>query len=70
MKCSTYQAVSVSVAPVFPKIDYLSTKSGELETVAESAGPTVGESLFENFADEIDAWARRALAANGFGDYL
>ena len=27
------------------------------------------ESLFENFADEIDAWARQALAANGFGDY-
>jgi hypothetical protein len=27
------------------------------------------ESQFEIFADEIDAWARRALAANGFGDY-
>lgn len=27
------------------------------------------ESLFENFVDEIDVWARRALAANGFGDY-
>lgn len=27
------------------------------------------ESLFENFVDEIDIWARRALAANGFGDY-
>ena len=27
------------------------------------------ESLFETFADEIDIWARRALAANGFGDY-
>ena len=25
-------------------------------------------SLFENFVDEIDAWARQALAANGFGD--
>ena len=29
----------------------------------------VRESLFENFVDEIDVWARRALAANGFGDY-
>ena len=28
-----------------------------------------GESLFETFVDEIDIWARRALAANGFGDY-
>ena len=37
------------------------------------AGPArnpVAESLFENFVDEIDAWARQALAANGFGDYV
>ena len=27
------------------------------------------ESLSENFNEEIDTWARRALAANGFGDY-
>jgi len=27
------------------------------------------ESMFETFVDEIDAWARQALAANGFGDY-
>lgn len=27
------------------------------------------ESLSENFYAEIDAWARQALAANGFGDY-
>jgi hypothetical protein len=27
------------------------------------------DSLSEIFLDEIDAWARRALAANGFGDY-
>jgi hypothetical protein len=27
------------------------------------------ESQFETFVDEIDIWARRALAANGFGDY-
>ncbi|MDH3450616.1 MAG: hypothetical protein OEO18_20950 [Gammaproteobacteria bacterium] len=27
------------------------------------------ESLFENLVDEIDVWVRRALAANGFGDY-
>jgi hypothetical protein len=27
------------------------------------------ESLSENFNEEIDIWARRALGANGFGDY-
>ncbi len=29
----------------------------------------VRESSSENFIDEIEVWARRALAANGFGDY-
>ena len=28
------------------------------------------DSLSENFINEIEAWARQALAANGFGDYL
>lgn len=27
------------------------------------------DSLSENFINEIEAWARHALAANGFGDY-
>lgn len=27
------------------------------------------DSLSESFYDEIDSWARRALASNGFGDY-
>jgi hypothetical protein len=27
------------------------------------------DSSYENFVNEIDAWARQALAANGFGDY-
>jgi hypothetical protein len=27
------------------------------------------ETPWEAFNDEIDTWARRALAANGFGDY-
>ena len=43
------------------------------EFCCPEAGPIpddtpAGESLFENFVDEIDVWARRALAANGFGD--
>jgi hypothetical protein len=27
------------------------------------------DSLSENFTNELDAWARMAFAANGFGDY-
>jgi hypothetical protein len=27
------------------------------------------DSLSENFNDEIEAWARQAMASNGFGDY-
>jgi hypothetical protein len=27
------------------------------------------ESLSENFNQEIEVWARRALASNGFGDF-
>jgi hypothetical protein len=27
------------------------------------------DSLSENFNNEIEAWARQALASNGFGDY-
>lgn len=28
------------------------------------------DSLSENFVNEIEAWARHALSANGFGDFL
>jgi hypothetical protein len=31
--------------------------------------PEHRESLSVNFLDEIDAWARHSLAANGFGDF-
>jgi hypothetical protein len=27
------------------------------------------DSLSENFNNEIEAWARHAIASNGFGDY-
>jgi hypothetical protein len=33
-----------------------------------TAGYT-GESLFLDFVNEIDAWARQALATNGFDDF-
>ena len=40
------------------------------ETHAKPDTGADGESLFVNLVDEIDAWARHALAANGFGDYV
>ena len=52
------------------KIDHPVAETDDQETSAEPEGTRVAESLFENFVDEIDVWARRALAANGFGDYL
>ena len=48
--------------------DYVSMETGEAINNAEASIQVVRESLSERFHDEIDAWARRALAANGFGD--
>lgn len=31
--------------------------------------PASSESLYRDFLDPLDAWGRRVLAANGFGDY-
>lgn len=36
----------------------------ELPTLAQNR-----DLLFSGFANEIDAWARQALARNGFGDF-
>ncbi len=41
----------------------------DCEIIELRPGNTGHDSLFVNFVDEIDAWARQALAANGFGDY-
>jgi hypothetical protein len=38
-----------------------------LELVAVT--PIEDDTRWEAFNDEIDGWARHALAANGFGDY-
>ncbi len=70
MKCSTYQAVSVPAGPAFQGFDDSFAETGGPVGSAELERSAAGESLFENFVDEVDAWARRALAANGFGDYL
>jgi len=67
MNYSTQQAVGAPAFPEISKFDYASVETGEAETIAEPYSSAVRESLSENFVDEIDAWARRALAANGFG---
>jgi len=54
---------------VLEAIEGLTTHSEECEIVTLRPEQYVRESLSENFIDELDAWARHALAANGFGDY-
>ena len=54
------------------KIDHtaeFAAKSDAIDTSPATEAEPARESLFESFAEEIDAWARQALAANGFGDY-
>ncbi len=41
---------------------------GEIVAV-RAAQPIERDSLSLNFIEEIDAWARHALATNGFGDF-
>jgi hypothetical protein len=50
------------------KIDDPSVPAADTDG-ADASATSARESLFEIFVDEIDIWARRALAANGFGDY-
>ena len=47
----------------------LAADPGGADTSTAPGATPARESLFETFVDEIDIWARRALAANGFGDY-
>lgn len=68
MNYSIQQAVGAPAVQEITKFDCASVETGELEVIAEPSSQNVRESLSENFLDEIDAWARRALAMNGFGD--
>jgi hypothetical protein len=56
-------------SPADPLTDLPAAEPGSAETSTALDDAPGGESLFETFVDEIDVWARRALAANGFGDY-
>ena len=68
MNDSIQQAAGVSPVPEISNFEYVSVATQEVETITRSYSPAVRESLSERFHDEIDAWARRSLAANGFGD--
>ena len=69
MNYSIQQAVGAPAVVEISRFDSTSLDTGEVETVAQAESMVVRESLSEIFVDEIDAWARRALAANGFGDF-
>jgi hypothetical protein len=48
---------------------YEEPEFSEADIVEFKMGYHQSESLHENYVSEIDAWARQALASNGFGDY-
>jgi hypothetical protein len=54
-----------------PKLDSESSHvtQQKLEIVQSRTLNRDRDSLSENFNDEIEAWARQAIASNGFGDY-
>ncbi len=56
-------------SPAGPVSGLPTAEPGSAETSTALDDTPGGESLFETFVDEIDIWARRAFAANGFGDY-
>ncbi|TNF88186.1 MAG: hypothetical protein JSU67_11010 [Gammaproteobacteria bacterium] len=60
---------SLTNEQVLEVIEDLTTHDEECEIVPLRPEQYVRESLSENFINEIEAWARHALAANGFGDY-
>jgi hypothetical protein len=53
----------------FIEIEFDAAERPDCEIVKFTSRGMTHDSLSEMFNDEIDAWARRALAANGFGDY-
>ena len=53
----------------FYKPDVSNLEATGVET-PEAENATVAETRPINFVDEIDAWARHSVAANGFGDWV
>jgi len=50
-------------------VEELAGEYSEAEIVEFDKGYLERDSLSENFINEIEAWARHALASNGFGDF-
>ena len=53
----------------FIEIEFDAAERPDCEIVKFTPRGMTHDSLSEMSNDEIDVWARRALAANGFGDY-
>ena len=49
--------------------DFEEQEHTECDIVEFRLGNRDRDSLHENYILEIDAWARQAMASNGFGDY-
>ena len=49
--------------------NYENEEHTECDIVEFRLGNRDSDSLRENYVVEIDAWARQAMASNGFGDY-
>ena len=54
---------------VEPVADPRSPEKTKCKVVEFTFATPARDSLSENFNNELDAWARQALASNGFGDY-
>jgi hypothetical protein len=54
---------------VEPVADQRSPAKTKCQVVEFTFATPEPDSLSENFINELDAWARQALASNGFGDY-
>ena len=52
-----------------PESESSHTAQQKLVCVQSQTQDRERDSLSENFNDEIEAWARHAIASNGFGDY-
>ena len=50
-------------------IDAEANSCEHLECEVVAIRPQCRESLSENFIETLEAWARRSMASNGFGDY-
>ena len=51
-------------------IEEFISEQGDCEVFEFDRNSYQRDSLSENFVNEIESWARHAIASNGFSDYL